>query len=832
MGCSSPEIKTEEQIPPPIATPIVEPVIEPEPEPEPQPTKKIKVIWLDPYIDEDEDGEEMKMVLKELKIDLYTKIMDVINYLKITEYDIIRIFINSKIYDEFLKYLKLYLFNIISFPQPAVLTDNEEEANQKNKENKSGDQMYFYFGDKGNKLEKVKNLLKAQQKMKAPETKKRDMFNLNTQLTFEYINSKENLMLPLFFKSLIENAQSENIYQYTQELFKIYCEQSLAIQATVESIEEDVTLGELSKYYAKLYSIESGFYNDINTSLRMNQSKMYIPFIKVLYEGVKLKSLPLAIDTMLYRGAKIGKDEIAKIKDYLKNKIEGLPGSIVFSRPFLSFTKDRDVAISFLISGSSSDNLSKILFVLEKDDSIGYNISTHCDLEHLSFFQSEKEVLFFPFSSFEIKDLKEIAIGSETGYEMRLLYLGKYLKDIENDKDLMLNADKLPDTEFKKDLINCGLIQEDKIQNISAKSLIKNFKKYESEMNKTNNNCKKYESEMNKTNNNCIAGEIIIGRNDINKKIQIINSFENIKNSWEYEGNADDYKHLNEKEFKENIEIKINGNKIEYSYFYKFEVEGTVTIEYSMKKSLTKTNYMFYNCKYLRNLDLSDFNTENVEDMSYMFFGCSSLTYLNLSNFNTAKVTSMFCMFNGCKSLKELDLSDFNTGNVENMSFMFYDCKSLNSLNISNFDTQKVTDMSYMFRGCESLMTLDISNFNTDKVEDMSFMFSNCKSLINLNISNFNTQNVTNMNDIFAYCDSLPNIDLTKINTQKATHKRDMFESCISLKNSEMTKAKTLRVKNKNNLFLSYNPLQDLNDDMDIDKKYNLSKSLKRSSIM
>jgi len=89
------------------------------------------------------------------------------------------------------------------------------------------------------------------------------------------------------------------------------------------------------------------------------------------------------------------------------------------------------------------------------------------------------------------------------------------------------------------------------------------------------------------------------------------------------------------------------------------------------------------------------------------------------------------------------------------------------------------------------------------------------------------------MNDIFAYCDSLPNIDLTKINTQKATHKRDMFESCISLKNSEMTKAKTLRAKNKNNLFLSYNPLQDLkDDDIDMDKKYNLSKTLKKSSIL
>ena len=373
MGCTSQEIQVQQTFTPvtPPKEEEEEPIIEPEPK------KSIKVIWLDPYIDQDEDAEELKLVLKELKIDLYTKIMDVINFLKVTTYNIIRIIINKEIYDEFLKYLKIYLLDMIVFPQATVLTDNEEEANQKNKENTSGGKMYYYFGDKTNKLEKVKNLLKAQQKMKEPDTQKRDIFNLNTQLTFEYINSKENLMLPLFFKSLIENAADNDMYQYTHELFNIYCRQSYQIQGVVDAIDEDTSMEDLSKYYAKLYSIESGFYNDINTSLRMNQTKKYIPFIKVLYEGVKLKTLPLASDTMLYRGSKIGKDEIEKIKDYLKNKVEGLPGSIVFSRPFLSFTKDRSVAVSFLNSGSAGGNLVKILFVLEKDDNIGYNISTH-----------------------------------------------------------------------------------------------------------------------------------------------------------------------------------------------------------------------------------------------------------------------------------------------------------------------------------------------------------------------------------------------------------------------------------------------------------------------
>ena len=40
--------------------------------------------------------------------------------------------------------------------------------------------------------------------------------------------------------------------------------------------------------------------------------------------------------------------------------------------------------------------------------------------------------------------------------------------------------------------------------------------------------------------------------------------------------------------------------------------------------------------------------------MSYMFRGCSSLKELNLSNFNTNNVTDMNCMFYGC--LDELKL--------------------------------------------------------------------------------------------------------------------------------------------------------------------------------
>ena len=66
-----------------------------------------------------------------------------------------------------------------------------------------------------------------------------------------------------------------------------------------------------------------------------------------------------------------------------------------------------------------------------------YNISTHCNLEDISFYKDEKEVLFFPFSSFEIKEINENITDNRKIYEIKLLYLGKYLTEIKNDKNII-----------------------------------------------------------------------------------------------------------------------------------------------------------------------------------------------------------------------------------------------------------------------------------------------------------------------------------------------------------------------------------------------------------
>ena len=57
---------------------------------------------------------------------------------------------------------------------------------------------------------------------------------------------------------------------------------------------------------------------------------------------------------------------------------------------------------------------------------------------------------------------------------------------------------------------------------------------------------------------NMIIGGIYINNYNINEDIRIINSYENVKRIWNRSYSKNDYKYENEKEIKENIEIKIN----------------------------------------------------------------------------------------------------------------------------------------------------------------------------------------------------------------------------------------------------------------------------------
>ena len=104
----------------------------------------------------------------------------------------------------------------------------------------------------------------------------------------------------------------------------------------------------------------------------------------------------------------------------------------------------------------------------------------------------------------------------------------------------------------------------------------------------------------------------------------------------------------------------------------------------------------------------------------------------DISNWNIENVVDLSNMFDGCKSLKVLpDISIWNTFNVKDMSYMFHNCWYLTSLpNISNWMEEtyykyKVKTTSHMFHNCFSLLSFPKLNWDISNVHDMSFMFHN-----------------------------------------------------------------------------------------------------------
>ena len=186
-------------------------------------------------------------------------------------------------------------------------------------------------------------------------------------------------------------------------------------------------------------------------------------------------------------------------------------------------------------------------------------------------------------------------------------------------------------------------------------------------------------------NNNEINIIININENDLNKEVYFLDDID----KWDDEIKIKpEHNKLTEMNVS-NTELYINNKKYKFQKFFKFQRPGEYHIKIRLKFLIKDCGFMFFKCRQLTKIDLSNFNTANAINMERMFCCCENLIELNLSNFNTKNVTNMRSIFFGCKKLKEIDLSSFETENVNLILSMFNSCEILTSIDLSNFNTKK-----------------------------------------------------------------------------------------------------------------------------------------------
>ena len=232
---------------------------------------------------------------------------------------------------------------------------------------------------------------------------------------------------------------------------------------------------------------------------------------------------------------------------------------------------------------------------------------------------------------------------------------------------------------------------------------------------------------------------------------------------------------------------------------------------------VTSLSHMFCYCYALTTLDLSNWDTHLITNLSRMFYYATNLvSVLGLDTWDTSSVTNMHDLFTGCSSLLSINISGIDVSNVTIMSGMFSECTSLVSVNVTGLDLSKVitikqlfyncyklttiyglntwntgsiTDMNRVFTYCKNITNLyDISRWDLSQVEDISYIFYECIALTTIDVSQWNTSSVTNMQGMFSYCRNLYDIQgLESWNTSSVANMKGMFHYCISLTTLNVT---------------------------------------------
>ena len=369
-----------------------------------------------------------------LKFKDNNKAMNLIKKLKFFETIII---INAEKFVDFVILFNENLKNICIIPKIIIYSEKKIVVELPN--NIQNKLFYTYFGIKNRN--KIINFLKKE----AEENKKiiADEYpqaqpDTESALIFQRIRSRGDLYLPSFYKILLDILDiNDDRFIKTMKEYKddkIYKKLFNPI-ISVPNIHIEL----LSKYYIRMYTIEGQFLTKMKTDLLIDYNKdniIYQSYIKTLYEGLERKALkPLKTfqGIQLYSAQYFTENQIKVLNEYRLINVDYYKVPIIFSKLFLSFTKDITVAERVI----DLYEKNTMLTVVEADNE--YNLNTHTDIEELSCFPVEKEVLFFPFSAFGIEDFtydseKKIHI-------LKLIYLQKInliLKEMNSQKNILL----------------------------------------------------------------------------------------------------------------------------------------------------------------------------------------------------------------------------------------------------------------------------------------------------------------------------------------------------------------------------------------------------------
>ena len=179
--------------------------------------------------------------------------------------------------------------------------------------------------------------------------KKEKDIEYKINIYFEKVDSEIQLIFLFLFNEIMneERQISDNDLQYFKYILINRHEKDKVINLInpllfIKGMPYELMI----KYFILAYTEKSSFFKDINASLNNQEGKEYLTFVNILLKGLSNKYLSMSGDDYLYRISKMKKDRINKIIEQFsalkKHEDKSVPSFIVYSKSFMSFTKDKN----------------------------------------------------------------------------------------------------------------------------------------------------------------------------------------------------------------------------------------------------------------------------------------------------------------------------------------------------------------------------------------------------------------------------------------------------------------------------------------------------------
>ena len=251
-----------------------------------------------------------------------------------------------------------------------------------------------------------------------------------------------------------------------------------------------------------------------------------------------------------------------------------------------------------------------------------------------------------------------------------------------------------------------------------------------------------------------------------------------------------------------------------------FKTTNVKNVNLSNIKSdnLNNLSELFKETSYLENVNLEGTDTSKVTNISYMF-NDSGITSFDFSQLDTSSVTNIIQFLFGTTRLTSADLSSFDLSQATNGSYVF------TNSNIENLDMHGVTaaqiyysdlpsklkklDMSDMnikysdggwyFYQMSKLESVDLSNTTLNSMK--SIQFSGLSSLKTVNMENFYAPDCNSINTIFAGTSGLTNLNISGLNMPSLKDVSYMFKSSGLTGTLDLSSINTPEVENASHAF-------------------------------